>query len=373
MELFKRWFGRPEGPEPDKETKPQADPIPEQVNTPLPNDEEQTLPGVQSAAPSDQDSITTTETPKVDNNGSTDKLAPDDSPAARNTDSSTETPPPSPAYLAVGGPTRPLEPEKVISGSNAQMRFGMTTDVGMVRSNNQDAALSFYVASRSANDRPDFGLFIVADGMGGHHDGEKASALTAHAVAEHVTSHIFIPLLTNDNSSDRPPITEVLIDAVQHANSRVLADIPDGGTTLSAVTVIDDLAHIVHVGDSRVYLVHKDSIEQISRDHSLVQRLVELGQITPEEATSHEQGNVLYRAIGQNENLEVDTLTRRLPSGTHLLLCSDGLWQHLENEEMRRIVNDWPPQEACDKLVALANTRGGTDNITAVVLHIPRG
>jgi serine/threonine protein phosphatase PrpC len=270
------------------------------------------------------------------------------------------------------GATRPLPPETVISSSNEHLTFGQATDVGMVRTNNQDSVLSFMSTSRSSDQRPDFGLFVVADGMGGHHDGEKASALTAHLVTAYVTNNIFLPMLNNDNDSERVPITEAMIAAVQKANAEVIIKIPDGGTTATAVAVVGDLAYVAHVGDTRVYLITKDGIEQITRDHSLVQRLIELGQLTPDEAAVHPQKNVLYRALGQSDNLEVDALTRRLPPNSKLMLCSDGLWNMVSESEIVDIaLKHSNPQEACDKLVALANTHGGTDNITAILLQIP--
>lgn len=270
------------------------------------------------------------------------------------------------------GATRPLPPETVISSSNEHLGFGQSTDVGMVRSNNQDSVFSLFSTSRSADQRPDFGLFIVADGMGGHHDGEKASATAAHVVATNIASTVYLPILRGENDADRMPITEAMIAAVQKANAEIIIKVPEGGTTLTAVAIIGDLGYVVHVGDSRVYLVTKDGLEQITRDHSLVQRLVELDQLTPEEAVNHHQKNVLYRALGQSENIEVDALTRRLPPKSKVMLCSDGLWNLVSEQEIIAVIMGHDnPQEACDKLVALANTHGGTDNITAIVLQIP--
>jgi len=270
------------------------------------------------------------------------------------------------------GITRPLPPETVISSSNEHLLFGQATDVGMVRTNNQDAVFSFVSTSRSAQQRPDFGLFVVADGMGGHHDGEKASALTASMVASYITNYIFLPMLNSDEDTERVPVTESMISAVQKANADIITKVPDGGTTLTAVAVIGDLAYVAHVGDSRIYLVTKDNIEQITRDHSLVQRYVELNLLTREEASVHAQKNVLYRALGQSETLEVDALTRRLPPNSKLMVCSDGLWNLVSDEEIMDIVSKHSnPQEACDKLVALANAHGGSDNITVILLRIP--
>jgi PPM family protein phosphatase len=275
-------------------------------------------------------------------------------------------------FVIADGATRPLPPETVISSSNEHLTFGQATDVGMVRTNNQDSMLSFLSTSRTSDQRPDFGMFIVADGMGGHHDGEKASALTAHVVAAYVTSHIYLPMLNGDNDSERTPITEAMIAAVQKANGDIITKVPDGGTTLTAVAIVGDLAYVAHVGDTRIYLITKDGVEQITRDHSLVQRLIELGQLTPDEAAVHPQKNVLYRALGQSETLEVDALTRRLPPNSKLMICSDGLWNMISESEIIEItMKHSNPQEACDKLVALANTHGGTDNITAVLIQIP--
>jgi PPM family protein phosphatase len=144
-----------------------------------------------------------------------------------------------------------------------------------------------------------------------------------------------------------------------------------GGTTCTAVVVLGDRAYVAHVGDSRAYMITKDGLEQITRDHSMVQRLLELGQLTPEEAATYSRRNELYRALGFKDVLEVDALSRRLPPGSRMLLCSDGLWNHVEGPEIFNIVLNHPnPQEACNKLVALANTRGGTDNITVILLRM---
>jgi PPM family protein phosphatase len=275
--------------------------------------------------------------------------------------------------LYADGVTRPLPPEPILPYANSEhLVFGQLTDVGIVRSNNQDAAISFFSTGRSADERPDFGFFAVADGMGGHHDGEKASAVTIRTVAREITNTIYLPIISGDEEAYQIPIIEMLADAVHKANLEVLTQVPEGGTTVTAVMLIGNLAYIVHVGDSRVYLVSRDGMEQITRDHSLVQRLIELDQLTLEEAVDHPQKNVLYRALGQSESLEVDTLTRRLPPRSRLLICSDGLWNQVDEKEVQSVVRQHAdPQEACEKLIALANSNGGIDNVTAILLHIP--
>lgn len=248
--------------------------------------------------------------------------------------------------------------------------YGQASDVGMVRDNNQDSLFSLTLMSRSADNRPDSGLFIVADGAGGHNDGEKASALAISLFAAQVMNQVYIPFLANDD--DRPPVVEVLATAAQKINEEVIRKVPDSATTLTAVTIIGGLAYIAHVGDSRCYLITQSGAEQLTRDHSLVQRLIELGQLTPEEARSHQQRSVLYQVIGQTDTLDADTFTRRLPPGSRLLLCCDGLWSYLSNEEIAEIVMSYDnPQEACDKLVELANDLGGEDNISVIVVRMP--
>jgi PPM family protein phosphatase len=350
MEMFRRLFGQSSDEPDDPNTVTQ--PIPDTQAEESAAHQDESMP---AALASDAGNATTA--PLIDDSAPTLPVPP-----------GTGAPP-----QAVDGATRKLPLEAVIASRNAHLNFGQSTDVGMVRNNNQDAMLTFYYASQSIDERPDFGLFVVADGMGGHHDGEKASAIVTRKVAHHVLTNIFIPMMSNtDNNIDRPPLTESLIEAIQTANRDVLTEVPDGGTTVTAVAIVGDLAYFAHVGDSRAYLISQEGIEQITRDHSLVQRLIELDQLTPEEAIDHPQQNVLYRAIGQSDSLEVDALTRRMPPNSYLLLCSDGLWGAVDDDAIYSIVQQNPdPQNACDRLVATANDMGGRDNITAIILHIP--
>jgi protein phosphatase len=270
--------------------------------------------------------------------------------------------------------TRPLPPlETLIPQPGQRMRFGQLSDSGMVRSNNQDVTLGLLMSGASADDLPDVGLFLVADGMGGHQEGERASAITARVVAQHALHEVVLALLEQRmNDPDRVSIAEILRVAVQDANDSVNEHIPEGGTTATVAVVLGDLAHIAHVGDSRAYLISNGSIEQITRDHSLIQRLIELDQLTPEEAAEHPQRNVLYRAIGQSETLDVDAITRRLPPWSTLLLCSDGLWNMVSETTIVEVIQKHSdPQQACVELVQLANERGGPDNISVILVQMP--
>ncbi|MDK3161529.1 serine/threonine-protein phosphatase [Anaerolineae bacterium CFX9] len=272
------------------------------------------------------------------------------------------------------GVTRPLSADalpEIIKGNDHAI-FAQATDVGKVRTNNEDAVFSFLASVRSSDELSDFGIFIVADGMGGHYDGEKASAMSTRSVASYILKNMYMPMLAGSFNND-VPIVEALEEAVQRANADIVAKVPDGGTTITIVVMIGDIAYIAHVGDSRAYLLMRNHIEQLTRDHSLIQRLIELDHITPEEANDYPNKNVLYRALGQSENLEVDTLRRKLPPMSQLLLCSDGLWSQVQEHEMVEIINHAPNlQAACNQLITLANSRGGIDNVSLTILQLPK-
>lgn len=241
--------------------------------------------------------------------------------------------------------------------------YGMS-HVGLVRSNNEDS----FVA------QPEIGLFVVADGMGGHALGERASGIAARTVARHALEGLLPSLLADSNSdAERPLLKDIMETAMNAANRAVFSGVPEGGgTTLTCALVFGEQAVLSHVGDSRAYIITPDGFEQLTRDHSLVQRLQELGQLSAAEAAIHPQRNVLYRAVGQGEGLEVDVESRRLPPGSVLLLCSDGLWGLVPDDRIQALIRQSPnPQSACEALVAAANAAGGPDNITAVMVQLP--
>ena len=255
-----------------------------------------------------------------------------------------------------------------VSEPARHLRYGQTSDGGKMRAVNQDACMSF--ASFEGN-AESFGLFIVADGMGGHQQGEKAASLTVRAIAQHITNRIYLPMLTDKDEDHSFSLPETLYDAAQQANDVVTEQASDSGTTLTAAVIYGDLAYIIHVGDSRAYLIDDFEMEQLTRDHSLVQRLVELDQLTPEQAAEHPHRNVLYRAVGQSDHLEIDSTVIHPPPAAKLLLCSDGLWNVVPKETVLDIIAANPdPQTACDKLVAAANEGGGPDNITVALIRV---
>ncbi len=248
---------------------------------------------------------------------------------------------------------------------------GKKTDIGRQRDKNQDSIYTFESFIEASTGQDTFGIFTVADGMGGYQKGEIASNLAARTAAGYIVRHVYLPYLTESTSAAQMPLTEALKNAVHLANDAVVQQTPEAGTTLTMAVVMGSQAYLAHVGDSRAYLYHDSELQQVTQDHSLVARLVELGQATAEEAHSHPQRNVLYRAIGQTESLEVETYLQPIPPNGYLLLCSDGLWGMIPDEEITRILNAaTSPDDAVERLINVANANGGDDNISAILVGI---
>ena len=258
-------------------------------------------------------------------------------------------------------------------GSATRFTIGLAQHVGRVRTHNEDTLLVVTGELSGLEPMPNFGVFIVADGMGGHSLGERASSVAARTVTRATLEQILPSLLADPESDpERPLLTEVMENAMLTANRAVVRGVPDGGTTLTSALIIGEQLVLSHVGDSRAYIISDGAFEQITRDHSLVQRLKELGQLTDDEAAVHPQRSVLYKAIGQGEGLEVDIVSRRLMPGSVLLLCSDGLWSFVPDQLIMQIIRQSASlQAACDELINAANDAGGPDNITAVMVQLP--
>ncbi|MFW6082937.1 MAG: protein phosphatase 2C domain-containing protein, partial [Chloroflexota bacterium] len=240
---------------------------------------------------------------------------------------------------------------------------------GRVRDQNEDAVLVITATHEGDKAVPSLHLFVVADGMGGHRAGEVASSLAARVAAHEIVERVCLPsLMNNERDARNPGLTEVLIDAVQAANGAVARHVPGGGTTLICALVLDTQVYVAHVGDSRAYAITPDGIEQMTHDHSLVDRLIQRGSLTPEEAAEHPQRNVLYRAVGQATILDVDTHVRKFRRGEYLLLCSDGLGNAVSAADMVTLIRESSSvQDACEALVGAAYEAGGRDNITVIL------
>ena len=284
--------------------------------------------------------------------------------------------------------TTPLEPlpehleADPVSGSKGSppptikaepcLQVAQRTHVGAARQRNEDAVYTFVAqAGGGFEPLPPLGLFIVADGMGGHYDGHKASKIVSRAVAQHVLHTLYFPLLRGDESIARQPVQEVMEDAVQKANRAI--QLPDAdkamGTTLTAVLILGNRLFLVHVGDSRAYLFSEDKLGSVTTDHSIVQALQDAGQLTAEQAAEHPNRNLLYRALIGDELEQVDTFTQALPHKGLIVLCSDGLWGLVSESDMAQILSQQDSlQEKADQLVKKALEAGGPDNITVILV-----
>jgi serine/threonine protein phosphatase PrpC len=244
----------------------------------------------------------------------------------------------------------------------------MATDPGRIRERNEDAslALQFMLAQHGQPPLP-IGLFAIADGMGGHVQGEQASALAVRLAANHIIHQVYLPLLGDDEAmAIRAPINEVLEASMQIAHEAVRRHLPQAGTTMTMALVLGDGLYIAHVGDSRAYLGDQGRLRLLTRDHSMAARLMEMGSTTSDEAAM--QRNILYKALGQGAQIDPDILYHDLNPGQYLLLCCDGLWDKVTDEEISVIIQASPtPGIACRSLVARANENGGEDNISVIL------
>jgi len=257
-----------------------------------------------------------------------------------------------------------------ISLNPPQFAVGSGQSVGRQRDHNEDTLFCLTaVIADGQRDLP-VGIFVVADGMGGHQHGEVASSAAARTMVEHMLTRIYPALFAMSGNGLEESIQEIMEAGVKEAHRAVVRMAPGGGTTLTAALVVGEQVTMAHVGDSRGYFIHPDGRTQVvTQDHSLVGRLQELGQINEKEAMNHPQRNVLYRALGQPEPFRPDINSFQFPTPGYLMLCSDGLWTMVPNQEIFRIVTSAKSlPEACNDLVAAANEAGGPDNISVVLV-----
>lgn len=238
------------------------------------------------------------------------------------------------------------------------MKVSSATSVGRIRPSNED---SYFVSPPESSDMV---LAVVADGMGGHNAGEIASGKAVSILKKNV----------QEGNGENP--RDILIRAVEKANREIYemsikeSKFSGMGTTITACIADDNRVTAAQVGDSRLYLIREGKITQITKDHSLVEMLLENGRITEEEAKHHPQKNVITRAVGTEKNVEVDMYEFTAKAGDVILLCSDGLVNMVENEEILSVIISRDALDsAADKLVDAAEIAGGTDNITVVLIE----
>ena len=238
------------------------------------------------------------------------------------------------------------------------MKTFSITDIGLRRNMNQDA---MFTSEIPVGNLPN--LFLVADGMGGHNAGEYAS------------SHAVKTIVAVAKESGEREIPLILRDAIMQANRALIekakedASMKGMGTTIVAAVIAEGRLFAANVGDSRLYIVNQE-IRQITRDHSLVQEMVRLGELDQEEAREHPDKNIITRAVGAVPEIEIDFFEAGLRDSDEILMCSDGLTNMIEDEDIRRIMKSQRDiAEQAEKLVETANANGGRDNITVVVIE----
>ncbi len=248
--------------------------------------------------------------------------------------------------------------------------YGLS-DVGRKRTRNED---SFLVSE-------ELGLFVVADGMGGHSGGEYASRLAVVTIEEVLSSMIGDPEATviSGVNSDEDEYGDRLKYAIRMASQKIFdqalydPELKGMGTTITAVVSQGETAYVANVGDSRVYMVSDGQIKQLTNDHSLVSEQIRAGLITEADAKKHKLKNIITRSVGYQEDVEIDVIKVTVKLGDKFVLCSDGLTNMVENPDILRLVSSNDIQTSCRELINMANKNGGDDNVTAIICHVVPG
>ena len=253
-----------------------------------------------------------------------------------------------------------------------QLIVGVGQSVGKQRDHNEDSMLAITTVIYGHSGNIPLGLYIVADGMGGHQYGEVASNTAIRIIAGHIMRSFHSYLFNLPTQPMQEPLQELMETAIREAHRTVQREAPGSGTTVTAALVLGQQVTMAHIGDSRAYSVYPDGrIQTVTRDHSLVRRLEELGHLSPEEAVNFPHRNVLIRALGQGETLEADIFSIPFPQPGSLMICSDGLWGVVPEKDLSRIITEAPTlHSACQTLVDAANTSGGPDNISVLLVQI---
>jgi protein phosphatase len=247
----------------------------------------------------------------------------------------------------------------------SKILYAGLSDPGRLRRHNEDRWLA----------DPGLGLYVVADGLGGIVGGERAAELAVQYLPHYLRKHLRgLGSLGDARTTER--ILAAFADLCQHVRQEGLAQprLKGMGTTVVAALVWDRQALIAHLGDSRAYLLRDGGLEQLTRDHSPIQRLLDRGEITPEQVAGHPAAGQLTRYVGMRVDTSPDLRLLDLQPGDQLLLCSDGLTEMLTDSELTALLRQrLPPHEACQRLVETANAAGGHDNVTVVVVAVHGG
>ena len=288
--------------------------------------------------------------------------------------------------IATKTPTRPIAPatttgefERVDTSDQCVSRpvnagVGIGWDAGITRKHkpNEDAVLAVRGVCDARGRLCPIALYVVADGMGGHASGRVASHLATHSMMQSV-----LPTVQQGEELNDTFLMDTLTDCAHLANS-VIHEYKeehgvDLGTTLTAALLVESTAYIVNVGDSRTYIYRQDGgLKQITRDHSLVARLVSAGAIAAEDVYTHPDRNKIYRGLGEKDNVQVDWFIEPVQAGDYVLLCSDGLWEMVRDHEIEKILKRCLPDvsQTSEALIKAALHRGGSDNVSVIVAPV---
>ena len=278
-------------------------------------------------------------------------------------------------YLMVPAPGQEApEPNKEFSG--VYLQVGFQSDRGQLRELDEDSILVTVVCGMYEGVcRQTLGFFAVADGIGGHKGGEIASREAVQALGREVIVRVFSQALGTERPFTTERLSRILEESVGKVNRHLLAlrqeRSNDMGTTLTAALLLDDLAVVANVGDSRTYLWREDKLVQITQDHSLIANLIATGMERPEAIYTHEQRNLIFRSLGDKLEVKVDTFPLQLFPGDQLILCCDGVWEMIRDEGVEEVMAaGLDPQATCDLMVERSNAAGGEDNISVVVVAV---
>jgi serine/threonine protein phosphatase PrpC len=275
----------------------------------------------------------------------------------------------------------PIEAEKTgpytrhqISGTRFKLVVGTRSDVGIKRKYkpNEDSLFAAQGLIDEASTTHPYGLFVIADGMGGHANGQDASRLAIQTIIAYI-----LPRLSQHGPLSNDEYVRLLVEGIQSANQAVhqqnMDQRGDMGTTVTGALIVNNLAYVVNVGDSRTYLYREpDGLKKITNDHSVVASLVEAGIIKPDDIYTHPKRSHIYRSLGEKPNVEVDQFTIELQEGDKLLLCSDGLWDMVRDPKIEDVIKSPAanPSATSDALILAAFEGGGEDNVSVIVIQI---
>lgn len=279
-----------------------------------------------------------------------------------------------------------IEQEKSVQSSfpnGVHLLVATDSDAGNVRRSepNEDSTLAFVMERVHESLSSPVGLFVIADGMGGHANGQGASRMTIGLIAERIVRELVMPPLSEEKAGesvkalDEDSLASLMQSAIEDANTALVQanqrEQSDAGSTLTGFLLVGDYAYIFNVGDSRTYMLRDEKLYQLTTDHSLVGQLVAGGLIEPEDVYTHPQRNQIFRSIGDKVNVQVDLFKQQVHPGDILLSCSDGLWEMVRDPQITELLNNAPdPQTVCSQLIEAANTNGGEDNVSAVVVMV---